>query len=194
MTFGVLVFSAAWPCVADEAQTLFDEQSYRSLVAEHKAKRVGDLLTVILQESATATSSTDLKAQRDFSVGSKLDLTGFPSKVTGQRSAAVGTSTESDGTGSTQRSGHLLAQLSARVLHVTPEGDLVVSGQQSLTINGEEQLITLSGVVRPQDIGADNTVLSNRIAQARIHFDGQGFVTEQSRPGWLARFFSFLGM
>jgi len=69
-----------------------------------------------------------------------------------------------------------------------------VSGAQSLKINGEQQLITLSGVVRTRDIAADNTVLSSRIAEARIRFDGRGFVSDQSKPGWLARFFAFLGL
>ena len=69
-----------------------------------------------------------------------------------------------------------------------------MAGQQSLKINGEQQLITLSGVVRPRDVGADNTVLSSRIAEARIQFDGKGFVTDRSKPGWLARLLSYLGL
>jgi flagellar L-ring protein precursor FlgH len=69
-----------------------------------------------------------------------------------------------------------------------------VSGHQSLKINGEEQRITLSGVVRPRDVADDNTVPSSRIADAKIRFDGAGFVSDQSKPGWLARFFSLLGL
>jgi len=67
-----------------------------------------------------------------------------------------------------------------------------VAGQQSLKINGEEQRITLSGVVRRRDIGDDNTVLSSHIADARIRFDGAGFVNDQSKPSWFARFFNLL--
>jgi flagellar L-ring protein FlgH len=77
---------------------------------------------------------------------------------------------------------------------IEPNGNLKVSGQQSLRINGEEQLITLSGVVRPRDVADDNSVLSSRIADARIRFDGKGFVTDQSKPGWLARLFQYLGL
>jgi flagellar L-ring protein precursor FlgH len=112
----------------------------------------------------------------------------------GAHSATAGTDSASDGAGRTQRSGRLLAQLSVTVTEVLPGGDLLVAGQQSLKINAEEQVITLHGIVRPRDIDAGNTVLSGRIAQARIEFDGAGFVTQQSRPGWLARFFALLGM
>jgi flagellar L-ring protein FlgH len=81
-----------------------------------------------------------------------------------------------------------------RVIGINENGDLVVAGEQSLEINGEEQLITLSGIVRPRDVTGDNTVLSSRIADARIRFAGEGFVTDQSKPGLLARIFNFLGL
>lgn len=184
----VTSFALAPAAVAGDADSLLDEPSYRSLVAENKAFRVGDVLTVIVQEAATATSSADLRSQRNFSVSAQLSST-----MGGAHSAAAGTDTGSDGAGRTQRSGRLLAQLSVRVTEVSANGDLVVDGRQSLKINDEEQLIVLSGVVRPRDISNDNTVLSSRIAQARIEFDGEGFVTDQSKPGWLARILTWLG-
>lgn len=173
----------------DQAQSMFSEQTYRSLVAETKAVRVGDLLTVVVQESATASSSADSRGQRDFAVSAQLDAPRL-----GSHSAKGGFASEGENSGRTQRSGRLLAQLTVRVLEVAPNGDLIVSGQQSLQINGEEQLITLSGVVRPRDIAENNTVLSSRIAQARIQFDGEGFVAERSQPGWIARLVSLLGL
>lgn len=186
---GLLCGAVGISCAADDDATLFDEPSYRSLVAEHKALRAGDVLTVIVQEAASATSTADLRSQRNFTVSAQAGTSNGDT-----HSAAAGTASDSDGVGRTQRSGRLLAQLSVRVIDVNPNGDLNVSGQQSLRINGEEQLITLSGLVRPRDIGENNTVLSSRIADARIRFDGKGFVTDQSRPSWLARLFNFLGM
>jgi len=187
---GVALLAAGAPCAAaDDAQTMFNEQTYRSLVAESKAVRVGDVLTVVVQESSTASSTADLQGQRNFTVSAQVGS----SKV-GTHSVTAGTGSGSDGTGRTQRSGRLLAQLSARVMQVLPNGDLVIAGQQSLRINDEEQLITLSGIVRPRDIAENNTVLSSRIADARIRFDGEGFVTDQSKPGWLSKLFNFLGL
>lgn len=191
LLFVIVVVAGTAPsraAAAEAAHSLLDEPSYRSLVAEDKAIRVGDVLTVIVQEAATATSSADLRSQRNFSMSAQIDST-----MGGPHSAAAGTDTASDGVGRTQRSGRLLAQLSVRVTGMETNGDLLVSGRQSLKINDEEQLITLSGVVRPRDIGNDNTVLSSRIAQARIEFDGEGFVTDQSKPGWLAKILTWIG-
>jgi len=187
---GVVLMLAEGPCTAtEEAASMFDEQTYRGLTAESKALRVGDVLTVVVQESASAASSADLHSQRAFTVSAQA-----ATARTGGHSVSAGTGSGSDGTGTTERSGKLLAQLSVRVREVNANGDLVVSGQQSLRVNGEEQRITLSGVVRTRDIGDDNTVLSSRIADARIRFDGAGFVSDQSKPGWLARLFTFLGL
>lgn len=182
---------ACWSAMAGadtaEGNSLLNESTYHSLVAEHKAAVPGDVLTVIVQEAASATSSADLRAQRSFSVSGRAGANGET------HSALAGTGSESDGEGRTQRSGRLLAQLSVRVTDVNGNGDLVVAGQQTLRINGEEQLITLSGVVRPRDINDANSVLSSRIAEARIEFSGKGFVASQSKPGWLARVFGWLG-
>jgi len=191
-----LIWLALWagPAMADDAaQTLFDEASYRSLVAETKASRIGDLLGVVVQESASATSSADLRAQREFDANSHFQLTAIRNRNPLEHAIGGGTSTASEGAGSTRRSGNLLAQLSVRVIDVRVNGDLVVSGQQSMKINGEEQLITLSGIVRPSDVSSSNTVLSNRIAEARIEFDGKGFVSEQSKPGLIAKLLTYLG-
>lgn len=185
----VLAIFAAVPCTAGESGSLFDAGRYHALTAEHKASRVGDVLTVVVQEAASASSSVDLRAQRGFGVSAQVDTS-----TSSPRSVEAGTQTESDGQGRTQRSGRLLAQLSVRVTDVNANGDLIVAGQQKLWINGEEQLITLSGVVRPYDISDGNVVSSSRIADARIQFDGEGFVTRQSRPTWVARILSWLGL
>ena len=103
-------------------------------------------------------------------------------------------STDSDGGGRTQRSGRLLATLSVRVVEVGPQGELLVQGRQDLRINGETQSISLSGLVRPRDVAENNTVPSSRIADARVEFDGEGFVSDKSRPGWTSRLLAALGL
>lgn len=175
-------------CAASDSDSMLDASGYRSLTAAAKAMHVGDALTVIVQEAATASSTADLRAQRSFTVSGRAGTSNGET-----HSGSAGTGSESDGIGRTQRSGRLLAQLSVRVTEVNENGDLHVSGQQQLRINGEEQLITLSGLVRPNDISDANTVLSSRIAEARIEFAGKGFVSSQSKPGWLARVFTWLG-
>jgi flagellar L-ring protein precursor FlgH len=192
---GTALAVLAWPAAAGgSAQSLFDEASYRPLVAEDKARRIGDVLTVVVQESSSASSTADLRGQRSVAASAQLQLTGIPDRGNGPHAVTASTANDSSGAGRTQRSGRLLAQLSVRVLEVLANGDLLVSGQQSLKINGEEQLITLSGIVRPRDIADGNSVLSSRLASARIEFDGEGFVTDQSKPGLLARLLNLLGL
>ena len=110
----------------DDARSMFDEQNYRSLVAETKAEHVGDVLTVIVQESSSAMSSADLHAKRSFNISGHADSPGNSAP----RTASAGHDSASDGSGLTERSGRLLAQISVRVTEVNENGDLVVSGQQ----------------------------------------------------------------
>ena len=174
---------------AEDGASLFDAERYRSLVAETKAYRAGDVLTVLIQENASASSSTDSRAQRDTAVQGSVG-----SSSTGPHTGRAAVGTEHDGGGRTQRSGRLLATLSVRVVEVNAAGDLLIQGRQELRINGETQAITLSGLVRPRDIAESNTVPSSRIAEARVEFDGEGFVSEKSRPGWIARLLAALGL
>jgi flagellar L-ring protein FlgH len=171
-----------------DGETLFDSELYKPLVAEEKAFRVGDVLTVIVQESASATSAADSRARRTAGLTAQASTNRVgPLSVTGSFG------TDNDGGGRTQRSGRLLATLSVRITELAANGDLVVRGEQRLSINEEDQTITLTGVVRPRDIGDNNTVASSRIADARITFNGEGFVAEKSKPGWVSRLLTFLG-
>ena len=173
---------------AGEDQSLFDAKRYKPLVAEEKAGRKGDVLTIVVQENASATSSADLRAQRKLGASIEIDAGHY-----GSPRAAGAAGADSDSGGRTQRSGRLLATLSVRVVDVNDNGDLVVAGNQMLSVNGEVQSIALTGIVRPRDIGDNNTVPSTRLADARIEFDGAGFISDKSKPSWVSRVIALLG-
>ena len=99
-----------------------------------------------------------------------------------------------NGQGSTVRAGQFVTQLSVTVDRVLPNGDLHVSGSQSLSISGERSLIKLSGRVRPTDIGADNSIQSSRLADAVIEYDGKGYASKGAKPGLVTKIFSLLGL
>lgn len=188
---GVLFASFSWVVAAaptNEAESMFDAQTYRPLVAESKAYRVGDILTVVVQEMASATAAADSRSDRKTSLAAEVGS----SKV-GTHSAAAGANTENEGGGRTQRTGKLTAQLSVRVIEVAANGDLAIAGQQRINVNGEEQTIAVSGIVRPRDIGENNTIVSGRIAGANIELDGEGFIADKSKPGWFTRLLTVLG-
>jgi flagellar L-ring protein precursor FlgH len=94
---------------------------------------------------------------------------------------------EFDGSGQTSRDETMTASITARVVDVTPEGNLFIRGTREVKVNNETQYITLTGLIRPEDISPDNTVLSSYIADAQIAYSGSGSVSDKQRPGWLTR-------
>lgn len=170
------------------AADLYQEDSYHALTSDHRAQRVGDVITVLVVENSSASATADTTT--DKSAGTGIDI----SSPTRQRNYSLGLSENFDGGGKITRSGKIAAQLSVVVVGVGPGGTLDVKGEQIVLINGEKQLISLEGMVRPTDISEANTITSNRIANAHITFVGDGVLAESQHKGWLARLLSFLGL
>lgn len=172
-----------------QAESLYNEASFRAYVADSRAQRVGDTLTVQVMESASAAANTDTGTRRKNNLAASLSHRQVP--TTG---AEVGVSGDFDGGGRTARAGKLLAQISVTVREVLPNGELKVAGEQVLLINEEQQRINLEGRVRPQDISEGNVVLSTRLAEAKITYVGEGDLAERQRPSWWRRFLDALGL
>lgn len=187
---GWLVALAAALPLAAQAADLALSSEFTSLTGDRKANRVGDIVTVVIVESSSASNSADLSAEKSYSFGGELDLVRPPKRW----GADVRAGDETDGRGRVQRSGRLAAQLSARVVEVMPNGDLLVRGAQEINVNGERTRIVVEGLVRPRDITAGNVVLSTRLANARIEYDGEGYIADRARPGLFARMFNWLGL
>lgn len=174
------------------------QDSSRSLVADFRAGRVGDLVTILVDENPEAAGDAATGMQRDseMSLGATKVL-GFmeairdahpdvdPSQLINLMSQA-----SFSGSGETTRGSQVRAAISARVRRQMPNGDLFIEGTKVLMVNEEELHIYVSGVVRPQDIEQDNSVASGRIADAQIEFTGRGSLTDNQRQGWLARLLS----
>ena len=163
------------------AQSLFDAKTYRPMTADSKAFRAGDILTIQVIENASASANADTDLKRSNSAGAELHFRS-PVPIAGANATA---STQFDGGGQTARTGQLIATLSVSVRDVLPNGDLLISGEQLLVINEEQQRIDITGRVRPQDISDSNTVVSNRVADARITYVGEGDLASRQKTGWL---------
>lgn len=175
----------------------------RQLFSDAKAHRVGDLLTIVLDEStqASKSASTSTKKQDSVSITNPV-LFGSPVQfnapgilpLASNRSNGLGNSLDSSqkfgGTGDSSQSNSLTGNITVVVTRVLPNGNLVVRGSKHLTLNQGDELIHISGLVRPEDIQQDNTVLSTRVADAQITYSGTGVVAAASHMGWLARFFN----
>ena len=170
-----------------------------SLFEDAKARRVGDIITVVLVEQTTASKKADtntskaqdtqldnptiLGAPLSFNMpgGSTRDLN-LGTTLSGSRSFA--------GAGDSSQSNKLQGNVTVTVAEVLTNGNLLVRGEKRLTINQGDEYIRFSGIVRPSDIGADNTVLSTSVADAKISYTGNGMLDESNSSGWLASFFN----
>ncbi|HEX6993033.1 MAG TPA: flagellar basal body L-ring protein FlgH [Gammaproteobacteria bacterium] len=165
----------------------------QSLFEDYKARRVGDVLTVLLVERTEAQKSANASTSKDASVN-------LPAPTLGGRTPthqglpifqAEGSGTRSfEGQGGAAQSNMLEGSIAVTVANVLPNGNLVVQGEKWVRINQGEEYIRLRGIVRPVDIGPDNTVLSTQVADAEVAYGGTGVVASSSMPGWLSRFFS----
>lgn len=159
-----------------------DWQLERSLFADRKAYRPGDVLTVLITEVASARSSARTRTDKEESAFARfLQQDGEPRRW----DAAIGS--DFDGGGDIERSGRLLARLAVVVDRVDAQGNLYIRGDQEIHLNNERQRIQLEGFVRAEDIAPDNTVPSWRVSGARIDFVGKGVLARRQRPGLFTR-------
>lgn len=171
------------------ADSLYKPETFRALTSDRRAAGVGDLLTVQVFENATATTSADTSTRRNASARAGL------TRISGKSvSAALETSGDFDGGGSTQRTNRFLTTVTVTIREVLPNGDLRVEGEQILSLNDERQTVNIQGRVRPVDISDGNVVMSNRLADARITLVGDGELTERQRRNWWKRVTDWLGL
>ncbi|HWI16430.1 MAG TPA: flagellar basal body L-ring protein FlgH [Vicinamibacterales bacterium] len=162
------------------------------LMGDRRARQVNDLVTVRVIESISASGSagSDLSKKGSataglgglFGIESKL-----PSSIRPENLVGIDSETGYQGGGSTSRAGELSAIITARVAEVLPNGDLVLEGIREVDINGDRQIIVLTGTARSQDVGPGNVLLSPSIGQLRIRYFGKGLMKDSMSPGWLIR-------
>lgn len=167
------------------------QASSTGLAEDMKARRRGDIVTVLISESASASkqASTGTSRASSMSAGmpNLLGLEKSPVKSWFDLANLLNASfsTKFDGSGSTSRQETLTATMSTKVVDVLPNGNLAIEGHRSVKVNNEDQIIVLTGTVRSRDVSADNTISSALIADARINYSGKGVISDRQKPGWL---------
>jgi flagellar L-ring protein precursor FlgH len=184
--------SAAKPQAGMEvgAGSLWTNSGYRSdLFRDFKARYVNDVVTIRVSETTQAVASADATSSKSTSATAGFDnLFGVEKKIKELPSMVAGKSDSSfEGKGSTSRATKLETSLTARVIDVLPNGYLVVEGKREIRVNNESQSVYLTGVVRPEDINANNVVPSSAVAQMSVRVQGRGVVSQPIKPGWLYR-------
>lgn len=173
-----------------------------ALFEDVKARRIGDVLTIQLTESTNAvkSSSTTLERSQSNTIENPTILGTTPqfglpgvlplaSTVNNTLETNIASSNEFDGKGDSAQRNQLSGDITVTIADVLPNGNLVVRGEKRLNLNQGNEYVKISGIVRPIDIRTDNTVLSTRVADATIIYNGDGAQADANRLGWLSRFF-----
>ncbi len=160
------------------------------LAADVRASRLNDTVTVQVAENASALSTGNVQTARASSATASITSLAGPQKAAGKLANLLGASANQalKGSGSIGRTTVITTTLGARVVHVLPNGDLVIEGVKEIKVSSEEQVITVRGVVRPADLGPNNVVQSSVIAQLQVSVNGKGVVGDAiRRPNFLYR-------
>jgi flagellar L-ring protein precursor FlgH len=166
-----------------------------NMITDKRALKIGDLVTVRIVEQASAEQDSNVSTQKAASVaggaglGSWNNSGGVP-----VQSYGAGANENFAGGGSSARSGKIVTTLTARVVSLLDSGNLVIEGRRSLKINDEKQHIYVRGVIRPGDVGSDNSVVSTAISDAQIMYEGKGPLSEKSSPGFFTRILDWFGI
>jgi flagellar L-ring protein FlgH len=168
--------------------SLWVSNGYNSnLFRDPKARFVNDIVTILVLETTQAVASADAKNSRNTQAAAGFDnLFGAEKAINELPTMLAGKSSSSfEGKGSTSRETTLQTSLTARVTDVLPNGYLVLEGMREIRVNNENQSVYLTGVVRPEDLNPNNTVLSSAVAQMSVRVQGRGAVSQPIKPGWL---------
>ncbi|MBI5755607.1 MAG: flagellar basal body L-ring protein FlgH [Nitrospirae bacterium] len=165
-----------------------EERPHSFLFSDFKAGRVGDVVTIRIVESSQGNKNASTKTEKDSSISASLSaFFGMSDNKLSQGSLGAETSEKHDGSGSTSRSSQLTAVITAKVMDVLPNGNLMIDGRREVIVNNETQIISINGIIRPEDIGPNNTILSTYIADAKVTYTGEGVISDKQRVGWFVR-------
>lgn len=180
--------------VADYSSGSIWQASSSGLTEDFKARRRGDIITIVITETSSASKAAKTDTSRSTGMTAGVPkFMGLETSATlmnligGSSSNLIDASAESKyaGSGSTSRQENLNATITARVIDVFPNGNLQIEGRRNIKVNEEDQEIILEGTVRSRDVGQNNTINSIYIADAKISYSGRGIISDRQSPGWL---------
>ncbi len=190
-------YQPAMPIIVEKNATvngsIYHSSNNRFLFEDLKARRVGDLITVILEEQTNAakTASTNTNKNSSIEVPGPTIL-GLPVTKNGRAllESSVASDTKFSGSGDSSQSNSLSGNITVTVSQVLANGNMLVKGEKLLTLNNGSEVVRISGIVRSSDVTPQNTVISTQIANANITYSGNGAVADSNKIGWITRFFN----
>lgn len=180
--------------VSGRADSLFQEDNFRSQFGDKRARAIGDIITVVVQESTASSKQNNTKTDRssgmDASMASFLFSPAASSLLTkGGKLPAMSMSSKNsfNGGGEINNSEKITTRFAVKVVDVLPNGSMVIEGKRQTKMSGETTDAVLRGVIRNEDVTAANTVFSYNVADATIQYASKGVVSDSQRKGWFSR-------
>lgn len=174
--------------------SIWPSDSTRSMFADKRARAVGDIVTVLVQESTTASKDNSTKTSKSSSVNASIDTflysptaSSLLTKGGTMPAMRFGGSQDFDGGGKINNSERITGRVAVKVVDTLPNGNLIIEGRRETHISGEKQEAILRGIIRGEDILANNTVFSYNVVDASIRFVSKGTISDNQRKGWLFR-------
>jgi len=195
---GAAAAAAAFgPVVPAGANSLWTSRA-GSLVTDLRAARTGDLITIVIDEQTAGSKVGETKLERESSFNTTVTPPPFQyphwlGRILNNLKMSGAGQSDYEGKGSTTRTDKASGTMTARVMRVEDNGNLVVEGRRLVAVHDETLTVVLSGLVRPQDVGADNIVKSSQLADAEIRIEGKGVISRRQTPGLFHRLFDWLG-
>ncbi len=189
----LLIVALALP-VASFSQSLWHDEVSRAMFADKRATQTGDIITIIVSETSTASKNNETKTEKQSSLNAAIQAFLYPVTASGLLTKKgqlpamqYNSDIKHDGAGSINNSETVVAKVAVRIVDVLPNRNLVVEGRRETAFSGEKQTVILRGTVRQDDVNSDNTVFSYNVADATIQIIGKGTVSDVQRKGWFTR-------
>jgi flagellar L-ring protein precursor FlgH len=183
------------------ADSLFNSRG-SCLFKDHRARTVGDIVTIIVVETTSAKNEGSSKFSKKVNMKGGVTIEGFldyllPSPkffdpIQPLKELDIDPEEKFDGAGETESQNEFKTHITATIMEILPNGNFVIEGRKNIKVNADKQDVTLRGVIRPEDITPSNTVLSSLIADAEIFYTGDGPVSRRSKPGILSKIFNWV--
>ena len=195
LLLGVLIAAAAGPVHAESLWKKAEGGS-RNIYADHRAHTVGDIVTVIIQETSSVTKERETELKKSSSADAQLEIfrllgldqAKYPRSDGGTPQVKYKSDRAFKGEADHKSKEEFTKTMAAMVIEVMPNGNLIVQGTSDMVIDDDISTVTVTGIIRAEDITAGNTVLSQKIMNARINFQAKGPMKRTTRRGWLDRF------
>jgi len=170
-----------------------------SLYSDHKARGIGDIITIIIDESSSSSKDAKTTTDKSTNVEATIDSVLYPSSelLTHDDEKPLwqwASASSYEGGGSSKNKQDFEAKMTARVIEVQPNGNLVIEGRRTVHLAASTQYIILTGVIRPRDISGNNTIYSSYISDATITYDGKGDLNYNQNPGFLTRLWNWVNV